>query len=297
LDALNTILRRAWRGDAVSEEDPNAAELGRRVREACETWGGVEVDLPTFAAFLRERLEPETDLAGQLLEMPLPQVYLAAACLAGSAPAAAHFLEHVRDAVTRGVARVGGLAPEDALQVLYEHLFLRGTDSKISGYTGRGDLRRWTTVVAVRLSLDARRQQRSREARGATLPLIEQGIVDAELQHLRGAYRVAFKEAFTDAVDRLEVRERNVLRFHLEGLTADQIGKIYSVHRVTVARWLSGIRARLLQGSRAALRERLSSVEQDLDSIERLVSDEWSVSFERILGAQSRQGPTRESSG
>lgn len=67
-------------------------------------------------------------------------------------------------------------------------------------------------------------------------------------------------------------RDRNVLRHHvLDGTNAAEIGAIYKVHRVTVARWLSAIRGRLFVATRERLAEALRVESHELSTILRLV--------------------------
>jgi RNA polymerase sigma-70 factor (ECF subfamily) len=159
---------------------------------------------------------------------------------------------------------------------------------KIAGYKGAGDLRRWIRVVATRQAIDNRRQHK------AEIPLHEDLLKrlpdegdGAELEHLRHVYRKEFKQAFAAAVAELTKRQRNVLRYHVEGLTADQIGRMYNVHRVTVARWLSAIRGALLHATRGALRERLGVEHREVDSIMRLIDGEVTLSIDRLLGPRA----------
>lgn len=65
---------------------------------------------------------------------------------------------------------------------------------------------------------------------------------DPELSHLKATFAAEFKFALTLAIDELSVRDRNLLRQSvLDGLTIDQLGKLYRVHRATAARWVDDV--------------------------------------------------------
>jgi predicted DNA-binding protein (UPF0251 family) len=73
---------------------------------------------------------------------------------------------------------------------------------------------------------------------------------------MKRLYREAFRRAFHEALDMPEVRERNILRQHvLDGMTFEQMGRLYGVHRATVCRWMSAVHQKLLTGTRQKLTE------------------------------------------
>jgi RNA polymerase sigma-70 factor (ECF subfamily) len=108
---------------------------------------------------------------------------------------------------------------------------------------------------------------------------------DQETSYLRESCWADFKAALAEAFAGLQPRQRNVLRCHLQGLTAEQIGRMYRVHRVTVARWLSAIRFELLESTRAGLRDRLAGDDRAIDSIFRMVDLDLTASLTRLVGA------------
>jgi RNA polymerase sigma-70 factor (ECF subfamily) len=79
--------------------------------------------------------------------------------------------------------------------------------------------------------------------------------------------------------------DRNVLRYHFaHGLTIDQIGALYHVHRATAARRVAKARDELLAGTRRRLMARLALNRADLDSVMRLIESSIHVSLRRVLG-------------
>lgn len=257
--------------------------------EARMAWPGVRVAMERFSTFVAERVDRDADPVSALGALSAADLYLVAGCLAGDERAATRFRDHVFRDVEAAARRIDPSAGDDTFQIIYDRLFVADGDrpAKIEHYAGTGDVRRWVRVVATRLAID----QRRRSSRKREDPLgedlmhrLSDGVDDHELRYLRDEYRKEFKEAFAAAVAALTERDRNVLRYHLEGLTAQQIGRMYRTHRVTVARWLSAIRHALLEGSRTAMRDKLGVGRRDLDSIMRLIDGEVTVSIDRLLG-------------
>ncbi len=254
-------------------------------------WPDVSVDAETFGAFLLERVDAEADPAAVIPTLHVTDLYLVCACLVGSERAALRFREHVFDVVEVAVRRIDASSTEDVVQGVYARLFLaeQQRPPKIQHYRGKGDLRRWIGVVASRFAIDMRRSDRTGEPFAAELIERIAGTSDShELDVLQRTYRREFKQAFAVAVASLDERQRNVLRYQLDGMTADQVGRMYNVHRVTVARWLSRIRQTLLEQTRATLRINLGVDNRDVDSIMRMVDGGISVSMDRLIPPPDR---------
>src|SRR6185295_9105601 len=93
-------------------------------------------------------------------------------------------------------------------------------------------------------------------------------------------YRLRFKAAIEAALAGLSERDRGVLRFTVEqGLTAHQVGRLYGVHRVTVARWIRSIRDTLV----TAIVAHLGVERSEVDSMLRLFRSQMSLSVQRLL--------------
>jgi RNA polymerase sigma-70 factor (ECF subfamily) len=69
----------------------------------------------------------------------------------------------------------------------------------------------------------------------------------------------------------------------VDGLTIDEIGALYQVHRATAARWISGARNTLLADTRARLTARLALTPSQFDSLMRLVRSELDLSLQRLV--------------
>ena len=102
---------------------------------------------------------------------------------------------------------------------------------------------------------------------------------------MKELYRRAFREAFTAAMGTLDAREKNLLRQHfVDGLTIDEIGPLYEVHRATAARWVSRARERLLDETRREFMKRAKVGPKECESVLRLVRSRLDVTLAHLLG-------------
>jgi RNA polymerase sigma-70 factor, ECF subfamily len=160
----------------------------------------------------------------------------------------------------------------------------------ITEYAGRGRLRSWVLVSAVRAALKMRRRG-AREAALDQEALAEladdisgpPGDPLAELYKER--YRDAFREAFRNAVAELSPRERTLLRLHgIDGLTIDQLGALYGVHRATAARWLDRAREAVFAATRREMMRRLDVDRWEAESVLRFIQSRLDVSLGGLAG-------------
>ena len=134
-------------------------------------------------------------------------------------------------------------------------------------------------MAALRTALNLR-QAAGPAAPAASGVLPERAGPDAELGFLKQHYAREFREAFDAALAALDVDQRNVLRLHfLDGLSIDQLGRTYGVHRATAARWVVRGRQALLAETRSRLRERWRMSEPELDSVLRQVRSQLDVTL------------------
>jgi RNA polymerase sigma-70 factor (ECF subfamily) len=182
--------------------------------------------------------------------------------------------------VLRGTDRRG---MDDAKQILQQRLFV-GATPKIASYSGRGPLRRWLRVVVGRMLLEVlhAREPLADDWEIAALPVATD---NPELAYLKARYRAEYKQAFADALAQLGDRDRTVLaQYHVDGLTIDELGAMYSVHRVTASRWVLKAEAMVRDCVLAVLRVRLGLSTADLREVTQLVRSQLSLSLARTLG-------------
>jgi RNA polymerase sigma-70 factor (ECF subfamily) len=253
---------------------------------------GVAVDPHAFIAFLRGEGRAQPDPA--LVATHRADVVLAQACARGDA-AALRILE--RDYFqTPSASSASHDAPSllpprhradaaEVLQLLRHRLLVPDADGRvrIGEYAGRGSLRAWLRVAAVRVALNLHRRRRERPLE-EDRELANRAAGDLEITDLKTRYRREFKEAFSAALLTLEVRDRNLLRQHyLDGLTMETIAPLYRVHRITIVRWMERARAALGKATRQQLGSRLQVERTELESILRLIDSQLEMSVRAFL--------------
>jgi RNA polymerase sigma-70 factor (ECF subfamily) len=217
---------------------------------------------------------------------------LAAACAAGSAPAVAA-LEAAHFGGLRLALRSMRLQPhqiDDVLQDLRADLFVPrdGRPARIGEYQGRGTLKSWLRVCATRLALKHLRRARGTAPGADDDALLEERAPadDPELACIKDSCREEFRAAFQDALSSLGERERALLRLYtVDGLSIDEIGAVYRVHRATAARWIASAEGTLLDRTRRALMDRGRIGRADCESMLRLVQSQLAATIRRRLVA------------
>jgi RNA polymerase sigma-70 factor (ECF subfamily) len=191
------------------------------------------------------------------------------------------------------VARVGETSHgrEDLAQRVREKLFVPDGDrpARITAYAGRGSLRAWVRVTAIRTVLDIVRWKDDGKRRVS----VEAGILEAmpgaepdpELDYLRRAHGERLPNAMRRAFESLTSRQRNLLRHRfLHGLSTERIAKIYTVHRATAFRWLEAARQQLFERTRDELQRELQLEGRDLESLIAALRSRIDVSVNQLLG-------------
>jgi RNA polymerase sigma-70 factor, ECF subfamily len=273
------LYAREWHHGEVNDAITTAWQAGQAA------WPDVVLTREQYASYI-SALDEE---APQRFAADL---YLAAACLAGDGVALAHFdrdlLANARGAIAAIDSRKEFV--DDALQKLRASLFVgENSAPRLTLYAGRGPLRAWVGVAAARTALMMRRtQQRQREVSTdddewtGALAMISTN--NPELDLLKRQYASAFTQAFRDAVQQLEARQRTVLRMSfVEALSIDEIGAVYAVHRATAARWITRACDSLFEMTRRLLAERLSLTQTELDRMTALVRSQLDVSISQLL--------------
>jgi len=275
---------RAWAAPAEGLGDILSAQLeaGRAA------WADVNVAAERFAAHLARHV-PADGGAEALAALRGADLYLACACADGDTDAIAAFEARYFNEVDIASARMRAsyeLAAE-VKQWLRRLLFVRDEDRPpaVADYGGRGDLRGWVRVTAVRelqRLLGQQRREVSVDDEGFLEALMP--AHDPEMSFVRERYRRELAEAVLAATQAAPARDRALLRYStFDGLSIDEIGALYGVHRATAARWLASAREGILMRTRAELARRLGVETPEVDSIIRLVRSRLEVSLERVL--------------
>ncbi|MFN0246801.1 MAG: sigma-70 family RNA polymerase sigma factor [Kofleriaceae bacterium] len=242
---------------------PLLAEVLAASREA---WPDVSITDEDFVAYVAERAGvPDTTLDEALRTLCITDLWLACAIARRDAAALRAFdaqLAHVGEAIAH--LDGGSALVADVTAAVRERVLGTGGDGKITDFRGRGDLRGWLRVIAVREAVQIMRA-RKREA-----PLPE-GLPDAvkldESTQLSPDEQRVYRDAFSVALAQLTPRERNLIRQqYIYGATIDELGALYGVHRATAARWIAQIRETLLRRTRRHVADAMRLTGTELDS-------------------------------
>ena len=244
------------------------------------------MSLEDFEAQARRVAPPSADLLG---------LRLAFDCIRGHDAAVAEFKAMLETACA-GLSRE--LVPNDDVrdelcQDTYLLLLYGGTRYErgyLLTYAGRAPLRLWLRTVLVRQGIaHKRRRDRERPVEAILGDLVtDSDAPTPETALLKRRYAQHFRLAFRRSLASLSARERLVLRHSLiDGLNAEQIGRRFRVHRVTVARWMRSIRRRLLDETKAQLTTLLRTESDELDAIFGLIQSQFSPSFDALQSSGS----------
>jgi len=264
----------------VKQASANMEASFERARQA---WTGLRLDADRFASRAVAIGITEPDLAARSEE-----IYLAFACAEGDAEAHRLFEERFLSEVPGYVARFR-LAPHllDEVRQRVRVKQLCGERPGIGRYRGSGPLGAWVRATAVRVALDVVAQ--------AGQPLaadLDQNVGDVwkafdgspEAQLLKETCREKLTAVLRDSLVALEPRDKTLLRLHvIDGLSIDVIGRIYRIHRATVARRLAAIRARVFSDLRGRAALAWDATSADLRSMMRIMGDEIRLSIGTLL--------------
>ncbi|CAN5899529.1 hypothetical protein BH11MYX2_BH11MYX2_26020 [soil metagenome] len=271
-----------------SVDDPREIEslLARSIAAAEARWPKVRLSHHEFAAYLAARMGPDDSALEQLTERALEDLYLAFGCSTGDTPAVAAFDHEILRDLPRALRR-SDMDPahlEDTRQHVATKL-LATSPPGIASFAGRGSLRGWVRVIAIRESgrlLDSTKREKP-SSDDALFDAVAHGIVPSQSQ-MKDAYRTSFRTAFEAALGALSIHDRLLLKQHfLDGLSIDRMAALHDVHRATAARWIAKLLEQLLVDTRARLQVVLNVDATELDSVLRLIQSCLDVSVARAL--------------
>jgi RNA polymerase sigma-70 factor (ECF subfamily) len=268
-----------------------AQHLAALVAHARKVWPAVELDEAVFARHVAQRLPAGGDPALALAELHISDLYLACALAHGSAQALSEF---ERQFLSQVPVYIGHLRQplafvEEVKQRLREKLFVAPPEGapKIGEYAGRGPLGGWTRLAAVRIALNLIRDDASAQATGGEPDDIFVAGSDPELELLKAQYRPAFRAALEAVLEGLPAEDRNLLRlYYIDGLTIDDLARLYRRHRSTMSRQINVARKNILTGVRQRVVHDFAVAPAELNSLMGLVQSQLDVSLFRFLSAK-----------
>ena len=220
---------------------------------------------------------------GDATSRHVDDMLIAWGCARGDVAALSILELHTLPVVRSSLARtLSAEQLDEALQELRVQMLVAATSqASIAKYDGRAPLSVWLRVCALRLALRHRRRPHSVEiGDDELLDRVSAGVPEPQLIYMRATYGRQFQAAFIEAVRALSPRHRNLLRHSvIDGLSIDQIGPIYHIHRATAARQLADARTALVAATRANLQAALGVADEELDSILRVLVSHSIASF------------------
>jgi len=255
-------------------------------------WPGAKLDPDAFAARavrLEVRAE-DVDVRGA-------DLYLAWACAESDKVALAYFERLFLPAVDGYVGRLGlaDAVVDDVRQELRIRLLV-GPEPRIGQYSGRGPLAAWVRMAAIRvaLSLLERSKVRSNAKDISALSALVGEQTNPELAAVRHRHGSAFQAALERSLDALDARDKTLLRMHfIDQLNIEAMGRIYRVHRATVARWLVAIRRRVLDNLRTELSLDLKASTSEFRSMLAVVRSDLDLSLRHLLPSLTGSRPNQ----
>jgi RNA polymerase sigma-70 factor, ECF subfamily len=249
-------------------------------------WPRVKLDDARLAQFIGERLTGR-DVASALAAAPAADLALASACAAQEPTAHAAFDEVLVEVDAAGAAT---RAPKDLVdevkQILRVQLLVArdGKPAAIAGYRGKGPLRGWVRITATR-ELIRHQKRRARELPiERSLDEVLGASTDPMLAQLKAEYRSEFATALREAIAELDAEDRMLLRQQIvDGMSIDEVGAAFGVHRATAARWLTRARGALVGATHRRLASRLAMPVEEIESVIRLVQSQLEASMVRYL--------------
>ncbi len=267
--------------------------LRSMVDRALEEIPEIRVDRDAFSAFVAGKAQAATDPAA----LHGTDLLLAFAAVQQEPHALVRLEKQLRELpqmLTK--LRLDDAALADTVQDVRAKLLLsdRERTPKLLEYSGRGALGAWLRTVAVRTAISSMRTQTRRRESSFEDLAIRASADDPELTAAKDRYREPFQTAFRGALQALSSRERNVLRMYLlDGRNIEEIGKVYGVHRATVARWIADTRQALAKSTRNAMTGTVDATSAEFRSITRLCFSQVDVSLHTLLQSAERPVSSR----
>lgn len=256
------------------------------LRTACAAgraaWPRAELSREALAAFTRRN-----QLDGDTLNARAADVYLAAACEGNDSAALNYFEQFFIAAIPRYVARLS--LTREQLQEVQQRVRVRlftGAQARIGTYAAKAPLDAWVRMVTIRVALDLLGVAGGPAAAPAANDAAEEAATSAseiEAFVIRRQMGPRLQQALSDGLQGLASRERSLLRMHfVDGLNIDEIGRVYGVHRATVARWLLSVRTQLFGTLKVSLSLQRAPSSSEFRSLVRVLRDDLHISLDRL---------------
>lgn len=274
-------------GEAAVPVDELAPALAAAIARGADAHPAIAVDPVAIAAHLGAHADDTRSPAAWIPERNAADVHLVCALVRRVPAALAWFEAHLTPELQRAAARLlGAERAADVVAGVREKLLV-GTDAsgpRIAEFGGHGALAVWLRVITIRAAISELRREQRLVGLDDTLWEAAAPDLDPALALAKREHAALIKQAFHDGLAELTPRQRNLLRQHLlDGLTIDDLGAIYRIHRVTAARWLTAARADLWANVRRRLRTTLGISDASIAGMLDELRSTLDLSIERAL--------------
>src|SRR5262249_25698901 len=110
-------------------------------------------------------------------------------------------------------------------------------------------------------------------------------VNDPELAYVKEHASDLFRDAFKRVLTNLDANERTIFRLHyIEGLTMDQLARLYKTPRSTIARRVAEARQQIVEATESLLREEKRLSPSAVASVIRQAKSQLDLTITRLLG-------------
>jgi RNA polymerase sigma-70 factor (ECF subfamily) len=262
------------------------ASLREAWRAGRERWPAVGLGFELFTSHVAALRADGDAPSDEDLAHHGPDIFLVAACLANEGRALAA-LERDFLVPLPGIVRAVDSSPAFGMEVaqsLRERL-LCPPEFRLRRYSGSGTLAGWLRVAAKRLAVDLKRRDGvSLRQMDHLQTALTRSQRDPEWELVHRRFRQPLETAMRAAIDALAARDRMVLRLYLiRGENIGTIGRMYGVHRATVARWIVAAQRAIIDAITKRLQNELGFSAEECQSLARDFKSGLSFTLERLL--------------
>ncbi len=224
---------------------------------------------------------------GAALDASVGDLTLVWAALEGRATALAEVDRLIEGLSKRAAGRA--IEPAELAQRVRTRLLVaaRGAEARLGTYDGRGRFKSWLwTAVKLEL-LQATRgagQAPAEELDALTHLATSDPSPEARARSKKDSRLVS--KSLQVALEALDAKERTLLRMRfVDGVSTEELGRAFSVHRTTAQRWIEAAQARLLAAMRVHLGREARLEADDVDALVNDVAQSISLRLSQVLKA------------
>lgn len=269
--------------------------LMRIWREGCRYWPQVDLPSEIFVGHMTELLNKDgkgDPLAAMPKQWDAQGLFLACACL-HQRPGAIAALEKHYLARLPAVLRARGLSPmeqDDVCQEVRRHLLMGTPESgpKLAGFMGRGSLRSWIRVMAMRM-VTTPKGVAHEPLEVSALEALRAPEVDMEREldvHIHGS---KFRQALGEVLSGLSKRDRAVMLWHIRQLPEREIAALFGVDQATISRWLKKAKETSYRQTKQRIQERMGLTSRQFKSFTNALKSYFDMSISQFLADDEQE--------